>query len=140
MVHPEDRAEVGRVFLEACERVSTFTFQYRLRRSDGDYARVAAGAAPSMSRVDGSFVGFLGALTEVKALTSDLGSESSIAYLRLPSPIGSTVPHSPLDIVSDHVLLARSAAEKAGEATLTAALDVALSLIFVRLGGSRAAH
>ena len=140
MVHPDDRDEVCRIFLEACERVSTFTFQYRLRRSDGEYTRVVSGAAPSLSPVDGSFVGFLGALTEVSALTQDLGGNRTIPYLRLPPPVGSFMPNSPLDIVSDHVLLARAAAEKAGDATLIASLDVSLSLIFVRLGGSRAAH
>ena len=140
MVHPEDRSEVKQVFLEACERVSTFTVQYRLRRSEGDYARVVSGAAPSLSPVDGSFVGFLGALTEVAALTNDLGSVRSVSYLRLPPPVGATMPHQSLDIVSDHVLMARAEAEKAGDATLIAALDVALSVIFVRLGGSRAAH
>lgn len=140
MVHPEDRIEVDRIFTEACERVSTFTFQYRLRRRGGDYARVVSGAAPSMSPVDGSFVGFLGALTEVSTLTHDLGGERSIPYLRLPPPVGATMPHRSLDIVTDHVLMARAEAEKIDDATLIAALDVVLSLIFVRLGGSRAAH
>lgn len=140
MVHPDDRAEVGRIFLEACMQASTFTLQFRLRRRQGDYARVVSGAAPSVSPVDGSFVGFLGALTEVAVLTGDLASTRSVPYLRLPPPVGSTMPHTFLDVVSDHVLLARAAAEKAGDSVLIASLDVSLSLIFVRLGGSRAAH
>ena len=135
MVHPQDQSEVVRIFLEACESAATFTLRYRLRRPDGSYRMIVAGAAPSMSPVDGSFVGYLGALSEV----SDVAAMSDPRAVAL-SKVRPSSLDDPIDKITDLVLLARAAAEILGDRTLVASLDVTLSLIFVKLGGSRSAH
>ena len=96
---------------------------------------IVAGAAPSMSPVDGSFVGYLGALSEVRDVAT-MSAPRAVARSKVrPSSLD-----DPLDKITDLVLLARAAAEILGDRTLVASLDVTLSLIFVKLGGSRSAH
>ena len=130
MLHPEDRESTARFFKEACASAAPFTVRYRLRRSDGVYRWVLVGAAPSLSPIDGSFLGYLGALSE-----DDATGWSGVFGTSAPRPASpETMPHTAVDIVADHLLLARSVAAANGEDRLLASLDFALSEVMRRLG------
>ena len=130
MLHPDDRDATERFFREACASAAPFTVRYRLRRSEGTYAWVVVGAAPSISPIDGTFLGYLGAISEEEATvwSGVVGTSSP----RSPSP--ATMPHTPVDIVADHLLLARSVAAANGEERLLASIDFALSEVMRHLG------
>jgi PAS domain S-box-containing protein len=140
MLHPEDRKAACQCVRDACDTNASFTMQYRLRRADGSYARIVSGAAPSFSPVDGRFLGYLGSCTEIGDAVHQLHARREIGNLVLPRPLSSTMPLTAIDIIADYVLLARATSERAGERELYACLDLALTMIHTRLGGSRQTH
>ena len=64
MIHPDDRAETRRRYVEAAGRREPFNLDYRLRRADGQYRWVIDAGRP---RVDasGTFAGFVGSVIDV---------------------------------------------------------------------------
>ena len=138
MLHEEDRDGTQAMFLEACSARVAFTIQYRLLRATGSYARVVAGASPSTSPVDGRFLGYLGSAVEVLELIEH--SRFGLGKLFIPPPVLSTMPLTALDVIADHVLMARATAQQAGETSLYACLDLAVSIIQAQAGGSSQEH
>ena len=130
MLHPDDQEVTDQFFKKACASVAPFTVRYRLRRVDGTYAWVVVGATPSISPIDGSFLGYLGAISEDDSVvwSGELGASAS----RPPSP--ATTPTTPVDQIADHLLLARSIAAANGEQRLLASIDFALSEVMRSLG------
>lgn len=63
-VHPDDRDESGRIFLEANESHEAFSLDYRLRRADGQYRWCIDAGKPSFDE-DGNFLGFVGSVFDV---------------------------------------------------------------------------
>lgn len=63
-VHPEDREQAGRIFLEANKKQEPFTLDYRLRRSDGEY-RWAIDAGRPRFGPNGEFLGYIGSVIDI---------------------------------------------------------------------------
>lgn len=133
MVHPEDRDRICDLLRTALKRVATVTLRYRLNRADCGWAEVVAAAAPSMSPLDGRFVGYLGAICEVKDIKRATCG-GAVDRLILPLPSHTMAPASPLDQTIDFILQAKAAAQGVADDAVFSALDLALSLLFLRLG------
>ena len=63
-VHPDDRTESRRIFLEANEHHAPFSLDYRLRRHDGEYRWAVDMAEPRFDR-SGAFQGYIGTVADV---------------------------------------------------------------------------
>ncbi|WP_052629458.1 response regulator [Pseudoxanthomonas suwonensis] len=63
-VHPQDRAEAGRVFREANAAQEAFRIDYRLRHQDGGYRWVIDAAAPRFDPA-GGFAGYVGSVLDI---------------------------------------------------------------------------
>lgn len=63
-VHPEDRAVVKSIFLEAVERIEPCNLEYRLRRKDGEERWVIDTASPWFGS-DGEFQGYIGSVIDI---------------------------------------------------------------------------
>lgn len=136
MLHPDDRRAVADFFVGACASAKAFTMQYRLRNVDGRIIPVAAGAAPSMSPMDGSFLGYLGVVSEISEADYRSGPGNVIGKLdiRPVPPASATAPSTEIDIIADYLLLAKVTAAQSGETRLLASIDFAISEVMRRLG------
>lgn len=63
-IHPDDRDEASRVFLEANTRQLPFRLEYRLRRADGEYRWAIDAASPRFGE-DGVFCGYIGSVIDI---------------------------------------------------------------------------
>jgi PAS domain S-box-containing protein len=63
-VHPDDREESGRVFLEANRKREPFTLDYRLRRADGEYRWAIDAGRPRFDE-EGVFLGYVGSVIDI---------------------------------------------------------------------------
>ncbi|MBS0184134.1 MAG: PAS domain S-box protein [Nitrospira sp.] len=63
-VHPEDRERTTRMFSDANEKRLPFTFDYRLRRHDGEY-RWAIDAGHLRFGSKGEFLGYIGSVLDI---------------------------------------------------------------------------
>ena len=63
-VHPDDRDETRRIFLDANTRHEPFSLDYRLRRSGGEYGWTLAAGRPRFN-TEGNFVGFIGSVIDI---------------------------------------------------------------------------
>jgi two-component system CheB/CheR fusion protein len=73
-IHPEDLQSYQDTFFKNLGQQSGFSFEYRLKRSDGDYRWVLENATPMFSE-DGSFNGYTGSGVDIhlqKTLTEQL--------------------------------------------------------------------
>jgi PAS domain-containing protein len=64
VVHPDDREESGRVFLEANKKREPFTLDYRLRRADGAYRWAIDAGRPRFDEA-GAFLGYVGLVIDI---------------------------------------------------------------------------
>src|SRR5215510_4642549 len=64
VVHPDDREESGRIFLEANKKRKPFTLDYRLRRADGMYRWVIDAGRPRFDKA-GDFLGYVGSVFDI---------------------------------------------------------------------------
>ena len=109
-IHPEERELMGGAFREACKLECEFVLQYRLRRHDGTYVWVTDAAAPSHLPGKGLFLGFLGMVNPLEAPTRGLVARAELQTFYAPPTTGEFAPVSKLDMVADHLLMARAAA------------------------------
>ena len=63
-VHPDDREESRRIFLDANTRHEPFSLDYRLRRPDGEYGWTNVSGQPRFD-TEGNFVGVIGAVIDI---------------------------------------------------------------------------
>ncbi|MDP8990914.1 MAG: PAS domain S-box protein, partial [Acidobacteriota bacterium] len=63
-VHPEDREEARRVFVEAAGGRQPFSMDYRLRRADGEYRWAMSSGRPRFDK-KGGWAGFAGSVIDV---------------------------------------------------------------------------
>jgi PAS domain S-box-containing protein len=63
-VHPDDREESGRIFLEANMKREPFTLDYRLRRADGAYRWAIDAGRPRFDEA-GDFLGYVGSVIDI---------------------------------------------------------------------------
>ncbi|MDK2745427.1 MAG: response regulator [Nitrospira sp. BO4] len=63
-VHPDDRKESGRIFLDAIRRHVPFTLDYRLRRADGEYRWCIDTGRPRFDD-QGTFLGYVGSVMDI---------------------------------------------------------------------------
>jgi PAS domain S-box-containing protein len=64
MIHPDDREETRRRYIEAAGRREPFNLDYRLRRADGRYRWVIDAGRPRFD-AGGTFAGFVGSVIDV---------------------------------------------------------------------------
>lgn len=126
-VHPDDRDVAVAFVRNAHDQQVEYSFQHRLRRTDGSYAWVAGGALPSFGPPGRTFLGYLGSLTEI----IPSGSNHPEAYGRLerfvpPTPHPATAPSSTLERVADHLLMAHALIEHDGAKEMLPVLQQAL--------------
>ena len=62
--HPDDKAEAGRLFVEANEKQTPFNVLYRLRRKDGSYRWAIDKGSPRRG-LDGEYEGMIGTVVDV---------------------------------------------------------------------------
>jgi len=63
-VHPDDRAEAGRIFRAAAANARDFAIEYRLRSRDGEYRWMLDAATPRRG-ADGAFLGYIGSVLDI---------------------------------------------------------------------------
>lgn len=63
-VHPDDRDDSSRIFLDANTRREPFKLDYRLRRADGEYRWAIDSARPRFGE-GGEFLGFIGSVIDI---------------------------------------------------------------------------
>ena len=63
-VHPDDREESGRIFLEANQKNEPFSLDYRLRRANGEYRWAIDSGRPRFD-AQGNYLGFVGSVIDV---------------------------------------------------------------------------
>jgi PAS domain S-box-containing protein len=125
VIHPSDRDVALSIVTEANRATAEFTLTFRLRRRSGDYIWAIGAATPSFSPQDGRFLGFLGSVSEAHKLTLTKAC-GRVGLYRLVPPSPLTQPHSALDIITDHLLMARALAVEAGEDMLRSLIDMSL--------------
>lgn len=119
-IHPDERAMMSDAFFKACRLQCEFTLQYRLRRHDGVYVWVTDAAAPSRLPGCGTFLGYLGMIRDIEHPTSGLVARAELETFRAVPATGQFAPVSKLDVVADHLLMARAAAVGAADEMLPA--------------------
>lgn len=113
-VHPEERDMMRSAFLQAFEHRCSFTLRYRLRRYAGDHVWVTGAAAPSFAPEGATFIGFLGIVSRLGS-GQDQVADAELRHYRAVQPTGEFAPMSKLDLLADHLLMARSSAVDAAE-------------------------
>lgn len=63
-VHPGDKEEAGRYFMECNEQRKPFHFDYRIRHKDGQYRWAIDSGKPRFDE-SGNFLGFIGTVTDI---------------------------------------------------------------------------
>ncbi|HUC80070.1 MAG TPA: PAS domain S-box protein [Flavisolibacter sp.] len=63
-VHPDDKEEAGRVFLECSAERKPFNFDYRIRHKSGSYHWAIDSGKPRFDN-EGNFLGFIGTVTDI---------------------------------------------------------------------------
>ncbi|MCJ2103010.1 PAS domain-containing protein [Methylobacterium sp. E-046] len=119
-IHPDERAMMGDAFLKACHLQCEFVLQYRLRRHDGTYVWVVDSAAPSRLPDAGTFLGFLGMIRRLDRPPKGLVARAELETFRAKTATGEFAPVSKLDVVANHLLMARAAAIGAADEMLPA--------------------
>lgn len=132
MLHVDDRRGTDLFFKNACASMAAFSVEYRLHHVSDVYVRVVAGATPSISPIDHSFIGYLGTVNEIE---DQFGENRNILGKAIIAPAKSaTRPMTSVDIIADYLLLARATALHSAETRLVASIDFAISEVMRRLG------
>jgi len=76
-VHPEDRPQCLKTYLEAFSARETFRMQYRVRNAGGEYRWVEAAGAPCYES-DGAFAGYAGSAGELARPSAPAADEQAV--------------------------------------------------------------
>lgn len=109
VLHPEEQEAMREAFLQAFEHQCAFTLRYRLRRHTGEYLWVTGAAAPSFDPRTAAFIGCLGVVSRLESVQDQVASAALQHYCAVQS-VGEFAPISKLDLLADHLLMARSTA------------------------------
>ncbi len=88
-VHPDDRAQSARIFLDANRRQKKFSIDYRVRRADGKY-RWAIDAGTPHFDASGAYLGYVGSVIDVHERKN--AELERIAHARVLEMIASEQP------------------------------------------------
>ncbi|MCJ2067571.1 PAS domain-containing protein [Methylobacterium sp. J-030] len=110
VIHPDEREMMEDAFLKACSLQSEFVLHYRLRRHDGTYVWVSDSAAPSRLPGCGTFIGYLGMIRSLEPAQIGLIARAELQKFRAAPAVGEFAPMSKLDVLADHLLMARATA------------------------------
>ena len=137
-IHAEDRPMVERTLDEAlrARRGGAGGTAWNSRGGAGIW--VSDDSVASFSLEGCTFLGLLGSITEIADCGQAPAALGRVGEFRPPAPMQSTLTAVPRDLLADHLLLARSLAEREGDRAIREALDVALYLARRRL--ERKAH
>lgn len=134
--HPADRDMVRSTLLGAIKEHAPFRMSYRLKNAGEHYVWVLAGAVPSFSPADHTFIGFMGSVTEIAMDERDELKGSGSIGVR---PIGLS-PGAPsrvvLERVADHLLLSHSLITMDGNKELLPSIELALYQVGRKLAAS----
>ncbi len=108
MLHHEDLPIILPIFRAATRAKSPFTVQYRLRSVVEGFLWVVVGAVPSLGPPDDEFLGFLGSITKIEAGAISRKAGGRLGAFNPPEPHDDTLPHRPLDLIADYLLLAHA--------------------------------
>lgn len=133
-LHPDDIDPTKRSFGEALAQHAPFTFRYRLKHIKQGYLPVVVAATPSFSPIDGSFLGYIGAITEASSIPFEVPDRNIVGHSAALRAGLLTSPTTATDIIADHLLLARATAETAGVDRMLPSLDFAISEIMREIG------
>lgn len=135
-LHPDDRSLVKAIMTDACRLQEPFSFQYRMKTKEGGYAWVLSGAVPSFGPPDQTFLGFLGSITH---LEKDSRGRHAFGQIGESASTKSRVPLvvTDLDMVADHLLLARASAQPSEHHELKSSIDFALDVVARQLTALR---
>jgi PAS domain S-box-containing protein len=134
-IHPDDRATVANAVNKAVGAAVAFSVGFRLRTEPKAYIWVFSGAEPAFAP-DGSFIGFLGAISEILDEVPEV-SWSVIGEFRALPAGPATKPTLALDIIADYLLLAHSLALQIGAQSLSQALHPALLDLATRIANAQ---
>ena len=135
VIHPDEREMMEDAFLKACSLQCEFVLHYRLRRHDGTYVWVVDSAAPSRLPDAGTFLGFLGMIRRLERPLKGLVARAELETFRAKAATGEFAPMSKLDVVADHLLIARAAVIGVADDMLPA-IDGLLFDVGCRLAGA----
>lgn len=124
-VHSEDLGLIRDGFTEACRLQTEFMVRYRLRQANGLYAWVLSAASPSLTPLTREFIGYLGILSRYEDPPSDLTAKAEIGSFEPGKAMAEFGPVSQLDIVADHLIMAKAMAVGCAREVRTA-IDLAL--------------
>ncbi|HLP67533.1 MAG TPA: PAS domain S-box protein [Rhizobium sp.] len=81
VIHPDDRGEVEKAFLQANKNKTPVRSEYRLRRADGSWAWVIDIGQPRFAS-DGTFLGYIGSVLDItERRTAELAQQESQAFI-----------------------------------------------------------
>jgi PAS domain S-box-containing protein len=132
-IHPDDRASVLAGVEDVLKRRIPFAMPYRLENASGGYDWVIAGAVPSVGPPANSFLGFLGSVAHV---LNSSDTRRSTAETEVRSAFSLPL-HTTLELIADHLLVARELVDD--EAGRTALPHIEQALAKLRLEMIRAA-
>ena len=111
-VHPGDRAIVEEIFDKAARQAAEFNIRYRLLKPDHTSRWIGAGGIPSFGATGDAFAGYIGTITELaEGATDTIRAYGRIGRFKPPLPHPATMSANTLDVIADHLIIARSLIE-----------------------------
>ncbi|MGU3538454.1 PAS domain-containing protein [Methylobacterium sp. A54F] len=138
-VHPDDGGTVCDLLSRALSQRVEHSARYRLRRADGQYVWVLAGAVPSYGPPGQTFLGYLGSVTQL----SPGGAEEPTAHGTIgryvpPPSHPATQPGSAAELIADRLLMAHGLIEEDGVKAALPGIRQALLAVGVALAREHA--
>jgi len=92
LVHPDDVSRIGRTYLLQANARTTYQFEYRLRRADGEYRWVLDTAIPRFLE-DGRFAGCIGSIFDITELKRSQEQMLEIQKLEVLGALAAGIAH-----------------------------------------------
>lgn len=132
--HPADREMIRSTFMSAIRQHAPFSVTYRLKDADEGYVWVLAGAVPSFSAADQTFIGFMGSVTEIASHDhEELQGFGVIGSFVGTPPSTDTQAHTVLELVADHLMISHSLVSSDGSKELLPSIELALYQVAKKL-------
>lgn len=124
-LHPDDRHLIENSLTEACRHRAAFMLRFRIRRSNGSYVWMLDAATPSFAPLTHDFIGYLGLMSRYEDETQDLTAKAEVGSFAPGRAAAEFGPVSKLDIIADHLIMAKAASVGCAPEVMTA-IDSAL--------------
>lgn len=124
-IHPDDRPLIEHSVKEACRHRVEFMMRFRIRRQNGSYVWIIDAATPSFAPLTHDFIGYLGLISQYQDDTQDLTAKAEVGAFKPGRAAAEFGPVSKLDIIADHLIMAKAASVGCAPEVMTA-IDGAL--------------